>query len=146
MSPVRVSTLAAALRLARPSTDGQLYSVIHLPSAAIMAATGIVAQIGEPFLVVIADVDEVTLITHADAWEAIERRLPDAQASHNWRLITFDAALDHSLVGFLAVIAAALAEASVSIFAISAYQRDHLLVKADQFETAWKILSQADKQ
>jgi hypothetical protein len=137
---MEISNLHEALRQARPVTDEQAYCVIHLPASAITAAAGVAAQIGEPFLALVADHHEVTLVAHADAYQAIQRRLPDTKASLDWRLITFDAVLDQSLVGFLAAIAAALAEAGVSLFALSAYERDHILVKADQFDTAWAVL------
>jgi hypothetical protein len=136
-----ITSLEEALRKALPTTDQQLYCIIHLPTTAITAAAGMVAQIGEPFLAMIADSHEVTLVAHADAHEAIQDRLPDAQVSLDWRLITFDAVLDHSLTGFLANVATALGEATVSVFALSAYERDHILVPADQFEIAWDTLN-----
>ncbi len=44
--------------------------------------------------------------------------------------------LPFELVGFLARIASVLADADVSIFAISAYSTDHVLVSADDLDTA----------
>ena len=136
-----ITSLEEALLQAQPTSDETLYCIIHLPPSAITAAAGIVAQIGEPFLAMTVDGQEVTLVTQADSWDAIARRLPDAEVSSDWRLITFDAALDQSLVGFMARISTVLAEAGVSIYALSAYRRDHLLVKAAQFDTAWAALS-----
>jgi hypothetical protein len=46
-----------------------------------------------------------------------------------WRRLTFDVVLPFDLVGFLAVVAGELAEVGVSIFALSAYSTDHLLVR-----------------
>jgi hypothetical protein len=45
-----------------------------------------------------------------------------------WRRLTFDVVLPFDLVGFLAVVAGELAAVGVSIFALSAYSTDHLLV------------------
>ena len=136
-----VTSLEEALRSAQPTSDETLYCIIHLPPSAITAAAGIVAQIGEPFLALTVDEQEVTLVAHADAWDLIALRLPDAEVSPDWRLITFDATLDHSMVGFMARISTTLAEAGVSIYALSAYRRDHLLVKAAQFDAAFAALT-----
>lgn len=47
----------------------------------------------------------------------------------DWRMLTFDMVLPFDLVGFLAGILKAMAEEKISIFAISAYSTDHILVK-----------------
>ncbi|MBI5046832.1 ACT domain-containing protein [Candidatus Micrarchaeota archaeon] len=46
-----------------------------------------------------------------------------------WKLITFDMVLPFELVGFFAAVSQALAEETISIFAISAFSTDHILVK-----------------
>ena len=87
-----------------------------------------------------ATVDDGRETTHVVA----ERRLADVPAvdcEPGWRLLTFDAVLPFELVGFLAVVATALAENDVSIFALSAYSTDHLLVRQDDLETALETLS-----
>ncbi len=60
-----------------------------------------------------------------------------------WKGITFDGTLDFSLVGILAKIATLLAENSISIFAISTYNTDYILIKKDSFKLAKKVLIQA---
>jgi len=47
----------------------------------------------------------------------------------DWKIITFDMVLPFGLVGFLAKISKVLADEKISIFAISAYSTDHILVK-----------------
>jgi len=49
--------------------------------------------------------------------------------------------LDFSLTGILASLANPLAEAEISIFAISTFNTDYLLVKNDNLEKAVKVLS-----
>jgi hypothetical protein len=58
----------------------------------------------------------------------------------DWRMITFDMLLPFSLVGFLAGVSGALAEAGVSIFTISAYSTDHVFVKSRDLDNAVKTL------
>lgn len=47
----------------------------------------------------------------------------------DWKMLTFDIALPMELVGFLSKVSEALAERDISIFVISAYSTDHILVK-----------------
>ncbi|MCH8004100.1 MAG: ACT domain-containing protein [Nanoarchaeota archaeon] len=46
-----------------------------------------------------------------------------------WKILTFDMVLPFGLVGFLAKVSKILADENVSIFVISAYSTDHILVK-----------------
>jgi hypothetical protein len=59
-----------------------------------------------------------------------------------WRIITFDTLLPFGMVGFLAPIAAALANEKVSIFVISAFSTDHLLVKEDNLAKTKNVLKE----
>jgi len=47
----------------------------------------------------------------------------------DWKILTFDMVLPFGLVGFLAKVFKALADEKISVFAISAYSTDHILVK-----------------
>jgi hypothetical protein len=134
------SDLSEALSQTVLYTDGVVYSLIHLPPQAITPAAGILAEIGQPFLALIVDKDEVSLILPTRNWQALAHRLPGAEATHNLRLITFDVVLDHNLIGYLAHVSRALAEAGVPILALSAYERDHVLVPQEHFDTAWTTL------
>ncbi len=136
-------TAAQALQQGKFITDDTLYSLIHLPPNAITAAAGVLAQLSEPFSTLIVDKDEVTLIIPADAVEDFAARLLDHRLGDtDYRLITFDLELEPTLTGFMAAIAAALAQAGVPILPLSAFSRDHLLVPADGFDAAWQALQQ----
>ena len=58
------------------------------------------------------------------------------QAETGWRCLKVEGPLDFGLTGILASLAAPLAEAGVSIFAISTYDTDYILVKGDDLEQA----------
>ncbi len=58
----------------------------------------------------------------------------------DWRLITFDMVLPFSLIGFFAAVSGALADAGVSLFAVSAYTTDHVFVKSPKLDVAIKAL------
>ena len=51
------------------------------------------------------------------------------EIENDWKVITFDRVLPFGLVGFLAKVSKILADEKISIFAISAYSTDHILVK-----------------
>jgi len=51
--------------------------------------------------------------------------------------------LDFSLTGILADISAVLAKAEISIFAISTFDTDYILVKSEKLQATKKALQQA---
>ena len=51
--------------------------------------------------------------------------------------------LDFSLTGILADISAVLAKAEISIFAISTFDTDYILIKSEKLQTAKEALQQA---
>ena len=53
-----------------------------------------------------------------------------------WRIFTFDMLQTFGLTGFLAKLAKVLAEDRISIFVVSAYSTDHILVKEEDMEKA----------
>lgn len=122
-------------------SDGIDYSLIKLPTHAITVGAGILAEIGEPFGALVADKDEVTLLTRAEVVEAFAKRLGDAAVyPTTCRLITIDVELDPNLIGFIAAIGRALADAGISILPYAAYSRDHILVPADKVNDAIAVL------
>ena len=64
----------------------------------------------------------------------------DWKAERGWRGLKVQGPLDFDLTGVLASLAAPLAEASVSIFAISTYNTDYILVKENDLEKAKQAL------
>ncbi|MBI5669774.1 MAG: ACT domain-containing protein [Chloroflexi bacterium] len=136
-------TVEQALSQANLVSDGTEYALVKLPPKAITAAAGVIAAIGEPFCALIADRNEVSLLIPAEAVQDFVSHLPGhTLAETRYRLITLDVALELSLVGFMAAVSRALADAGVSILPYAAFTRDHLLVPAAQFELAMKTLQQ----
>jgi len=66
--------------------------------------------------------------------------MSNIKSEKNWRAFKVEGPLDFSLTGVLVSLADPLAEAQISIFAISTYDTDYLLVKDDDFKKAVKIL------
>ncbi len=138
-----MQTVQQALRAAQFYTDGVDYHLISLPRAGIMAAAGVVAEIGEPFCALIVDKDEVSLVIPAEAVEHFSNRFKDALlGDYPYRLITLDIVLDSDLIGFMATLTHALEEAQVPVIAIGAYSRDHLLIPVQHIDVALSTLKQ----
>ncbi|MDX8145264.1 ACT domain-containing protein [Lentzea sp. BCCO 10_0061] len=57
-------------------------------------------------------------------------------AEKGWRLLTVRGPLEFTLTGIMAALAGELAAAGVSLFALSTYDTDHLLVKHTDLERA----------
>ena len=62
---------------------------------------------------------------------------------HRYRVITFTPPLPWDLVGFLSSVTRALAEVKIPLGAISAFDRDHLFVRADLADRALGCLRDA---
>ena len=60
-----------------------------------------------------------------------------------WRGFRIQGMLDFPLIGILAGIAETLAENGISIFAISTYNTDYVLVKKESYQRALDILERA---
>lgn len=58
-----------------------------------------------------------------------------------WKAIKIQGILDFSLVGILAGIASILSEAKISIFVVSTYNTDYILLKSESLQSAITILS-----
>ncbi len=62
------------------------------------------------------------------------------RAERGWRAFKVEGPLDFALTGILAGLAAPLAEAGISVFAISTFDTDYLLVRAADLERACDVL------
>lgn len=59
----------------------------------------------------------------------------------NWRILKIEGPLDFSLIGIISKISSILAEEKISIFALSTFDTDYILVKDDNIENAIHTLS-----
>ena len=79
-------------------------------------------------------VEELSIVCRQNA-------VPDGIiCERGWRCLRVAGAIPFSVVGVLASLSAPLAEAGISVFAISTFDTDYLLVKAEDLERALDIL------
>ncbi len=62
------------------------------------------------------------------------------KAERGWRVLKVMGPLDFSLVGILSSLISPLAKNNISIFALSTYDTDYVLIKKESFEKALEIL------
>lgn len=80
--------------------------------------------------------DEISLVCKA------EHAPSDAVAAEpGWKALKVSGVLDFGMIGVLAKISNILAEAEISIFVISTYNTDYILVKAEGLERATRVLT-----
>jgi hypothetical protein len=120
MRPVFASTVL--------KTHPEDYLVVSIDRAEEERARVAFKDLG-PWSSVTYDHMEVSVVLSESKWLELRDRFTAYRVEGPYTLITFDIVLDLSLVGFLSVVSSVLADEGVSIFALSTYLRDHILVK-----------------
>jgi hypothetical protein len=86
---------------------------------------------------IIRDEKEITMIIDQDKLGNISL----SKDEKDWKILTLDVVFPLDAVGILAGISGVLAEKGVSIMAISAYSRDHFLVRQKDIRKATEALN-----
>lgn len=92
----------------------------------------------------IGDKDFVSVTRTPDELSIVcnEVQVPgDVKAERSWRMLGIKGPLDFSMTGVLASLVSPLSDAGIAVFAISTYNTDYLLIKADRFDRTLEILS-----
>ena len=82
--------------------------------------------------------EEVSLVCRTEDTPSVTIERDDG-----WRGFRIQGILDFSLVGILSKLSGILAENNIGIFAVSTFNTDYILVKAENFEKALSVLSAA---
>jgi hypothetical protein len=117
------------------------YVIVSLPLEEKELALDLLKHL-DPFSSITIESEEVSLILGEDDWEEINEYFDKSQVEGPYSGITFDIVLDLNLVGYLSVISNILADAGISIYSISTYLRDHILIKSKDSEIALKVLNE----
>jgi hypothetical protein len=121
---------------ARDYLDG---TVVTVPATTYAVARVPDRPSGVDTFATVRDDDETTVVVAESRLEALEEI---EAVERGWRRLSFEATLPFDLVGFLARVATALAEAEVSVFAVSAYSTDHVLVAEADLAAATRRLEE----
>jgi hypothetical protein len=111
----------------------QRFAVCQLPKDAPADATGVAGA----FVSITRTEDELSLVCE-------ENRAPaGARVEGGWRLLRVAGTLDFTQVGVLAALCVPLAEAGISIFSVSTFDTDYLMLKEANLRAAIEALREA---
>ncbi|MEP7212404.1 MAG: ACT domain-containing protein [Acidobacteriota bacterium] len=116
-----------------------LVSVTPADFARLMQDPELSPRMTAPFML-LKDAFEVTMLLDDTDFGTMRHAIRDAKVERGYRLLTFDIELDPGVVGFMAEISRILADAAIPILAISAFTRDHLLIRQHDLATALNAL------
>ena len=93
---------------------------------------------GRDFLAVVRTQRELSIVCRNDA-------VPEThtEVERGFRALAVSGTLDFALTGIVASLAAPLAAAGISIFGISTYDTDHILVRDERLDDAKAVLAAA---
>lgn len=95
------------------------------------------SSLGGNFFSVTKTTDEISVVcAEASAPEGV-------RCEKGWRCMKVEGPLEFSMTGVMASLAMPLAEAGVSIFSVSTFDTDYLMVKATELESALRALTAA---
>ncbi len=95
---------------------------------------------GDEFLSITKTADELSVVCE-------EAKVPaGVKAEKSWRIFKVQGPLDFSLTGILNLMSVPLAEAKISIFVISTFDTDYLMVRGESFEAAKLVLRNTGHQ
>lgn len=115
------------------------YTIVSIPRNEEAAARRLLSSLN-PFSSVTFDKAEVSVVLRTEEWENLKNQFSSFAEEEPYSLITFDIVLDLSVVGFLAVVSYRLAKVGISIYALSTFLRDHILVKKEDADNAEETL------
>jgi hypothetical protein len=130
------------LKTAKVEVAPETFFLVSLPPAdwtKLLENPELSPRMTAPFMI-FRDKWEITLLLDEIDYGTIRHAVREAKTEGNFRLLSFDVDLDFNVVGFLAEVARILAEAEIPIAALSAFSRDHLLIKQQDLSKALKIL------
>ena len=90
----------------------------------------------DDFISITKTEDEISIVAVSGATEHFEKK------EDYWKLLKICGVLDFNLIGIISKISAILADKGISIFVISTFNTDYIMVKKDNLEKAVKILEQ----
>lgn len=118
-----------------------LVSLTHADYRRLLENPELAPRGAAPFML-LSDKHEVTMLLDETDWLAMRYSARNAKVEAGFRLVTLNLELDWNVIGFYALVTKLLADAEISVGALSAFSRDHLLIKQDDLAAALKVLGE----
>ncbi len=144
MNNKQTFSAAEILRQTRVEIAPETFFLVALPHQdwlKLLENPELSPRMSAPFMI-FRDKWEVTLLLDEIDFGTVRHAVREAKTEGNFRLLSFDTELDFNVVGFLAEVTKILAEAEISIVALSAFSRDHILIKQMDLAKALKVLGE----
>ncbi len=122
--------LAHLLAQTRVRVDPRTFVIVSVPVRFESTLRQAIAEVHAPLFVQIG-ADELTAVLATDEWTRVRRVFPGATEEAGYRMITLEVRLDWQVIGYLAAVTRALADAGVPVGVLSSFHYDHLLVRDD---------------
>jgi uncharacterized protein len=135
---------AELLRQARVEVAPETFVLVglrHADWARLLENPELSPRAGSSFML-LRDPFEVTLLVEESDWRAMRHAARDAKTEAGFRWVTLDVELGWDVVGFLAHVTQILAAEGIPVGALSAFSRDHLLIKQDDLGRALRVLGE----
>ena len=94
------------------------------------------ADIRAPFISVTRTQDELSIVCNEDSVPAGEL------AERGWRAFKVEGQIDLEMTGIISTLTAPLANAQISVFSLSTFDTDYILVKEKDLEKAISVFSE----
>ena len=130
------------LKTAKVEVAPETFFLVSLPHAdwiKLLENPELSPRMTAPFMI-FRDKWAVTLLLDAIDFGTIRHAVREAKTEGDFRLLSFDVELDFNVIGFLAEVTRILAEAEIPIVALSAFSRDHFLIKQQDLSKALIVL------
>ena len=114
-------------------------SVSRLPPASTIPSYAVAAlEAGRGVVSITKTEEEISIVSPS---KCVPADIPEAIVEHGWVSFKVDGQLDFALIGILSCISTALQQARISIFALSTYNTDYILIKEEDAAAAEAFLN-----
>ncbi|MBX7174779.1 MAG: ACT domain-containing protein [Pyrinomonadaceae bacterium] len=137
-------SVAELLKKTRVEVSPETYFVISLKDFEwhkLLENPELSPRMTAPFMI-FKDKWEITLVIDETDFQTCRHAIRDAKVEGGFRLVSFDMPMDFFVVGYFAEITKILAQANIPILALSAFSRDHLLIKQENLAKTLKVLGE----
>lgn len=123
-------------------TDGKHYLLLQFKTSDFSRLIKQIEKLSEPYLEIILDKDELSLIIEERVWnKSLAEQFVALNSIQNLSLITCEVQED-TVTGFLLAIVAILSPNNISVYVQGAFTTDHIFVESQDLDKALKLLEQ----
>ena len=132
--------LRAILSQAHWQVRPERFVVVGLEPREQILVVQLLSRVTSAFIQFLVEPGRLTLILPEQDWREFRPAFPRARIQKPYRIISFTADLPDNLVGFLAAVTSALADAGIPLLAVCGYSKDHVMVLEEDIMKAQDVI------